>query len=47
MLEHCQNPWNDKCKSENITLYILFKGEKLPICKHCWSSIAERENWSD
>jgi hypothetical protein len=42
VLEHCKNPWKQKCKSENIKLYILFKGEKLPICRQCWSSIAEK-----
>jgi hypothetical protein len=45
-MEHCQNPWKDKCKSGDIKLYILFKGEKLPICNNCWSKIAEQEaNW--
>jgi hypothetical protein len=43
-LEHCKNPWkNSKCKSENIKLYILFKGEKLPICKQCWGRIADKD----
>jgi len=42
-LEHCKNPWKNKCKSENIKLYILFKGQKLPICKQCWNSISEKE----
>lgn len=42
-LEHCKNPWKSKCRSENIKLYILFKGEKLPICKQCWGTIADKE----
>jgi len=42
-LEHCKNPWNDNCKSENIKLYIVVKGEKLPICRQCWSSLAEKD----
>jgi hypothetical protein len=42
-LEHCQNPWRDTCNSENIKLYIMVKGEKLPICKQCWTSIADKE----
>jgi len=42
-MEHCQNPLNHNCKSENIKLYIFFKGEKLPICRQCWSNLAERE----
>jgi hypothetical protein len=48
MMEHCKNPWKNDCKSGNIKLYIKFKGEKLPICKRCWSRIADNElNWGD
>lgn len=48
MLEHCKNPWENKCKNENIKLYIIVKGEKLPICKKCWGRIADKElNWGD
>jgi hypothetical protein len=47
-MEHCKNPWKTSCKSGNIKLYIQFKGEKLPICKQCWSRIAEKElEWGD
>ena len=42
-LEHCKNPWKHECKSENIKLYILFKGERLPICKQCWALIANKQ----
>jgi hypothetical protein len=42
-MEHCKNPWKNKCQSENIKLYIMFKGEKLPICKQCWTSIADED----
>ncbi|MCJ7559813.1 hypothetical protein MUO79_04240 [Candidatus Bathyarchaeota archaeon] len=42
-MEHCKNPWKNRCKSENIKLYILFKGEKLPICRQCWNSLSEKE----
>jgi hypothetical protein len=42
-VEHCKNPWNGSCKNPNITLYILFKGEKLPICRQCWTVIADKE----
>jgi hypothetical protein len=42
-MEQCQNPWKDMCNSENIKLYIVVKGEKLPICKQCWTSIADKE----
>jgi hypothetical protein len=48
MLEHCKNPWKNKCKNENIKLYIIVKGEKLPICRQCWNRIADKElNWGD
>jgi len=43
VLERCKNPYKHKCSSENIKLYILLKGEKLPICRQCWSSLAEQE----
>jgi hypothetical protein len=47
-MERCKNPWKNSCKSGNIKLYIQFKGEKLPICKQCWSRIAEKElEWGD
>jgi hypothetical protein len=42
-LEHCQNPWEETCHSENITLYIMVNGAKLPICKQCWANIADKE----
>jgi hypothetical protein len=47
-MERCKNPWKSNCKSGNIKLYIQFKGEKLPICKRCWSNIADNEvSWGD
>ncbi|MEM2098244.1 MAG: hypothetical protein QXU99_00650 [Candidatus Bathyarchaeia archaeon] len=42
-LEHCKNPWNNKCVSEDIMLYILLRGEKLPVCRRCWSELADSE----
>ncbi len=42
-MEQCKNPWKDACKSENIKLYIVFKGETRPICSQCWSRIADQE----
>lgn len=42
-MERCKNPWNGKCKNANIKLYIVFKGEKLPICRQCWSRMADRD----
>ena len=47
-MERCKNPWKNNCKNGNIKLYIQFEGEKLPICKRCWSSIADSEiSWGD
>jgi hypothetical protein len=47
-MEHCKNPWKNSCKSENIKLYIQFKGEKLPICKQCWDRMADEDlSWGD
>ncbi|MGD6809052.1 MAG: hypothetical protein ACQCN3_05070 [Candidatus Bathyarchaeia archaeon] len=43
-IEHCKNPWEDTCHSEQIKLYIQFKGEIIPICEHCWSKIADQDN---
>jgi hypothetical protein len=42
-MEHCQNPWEDNCNSENIKLYIVVNGATLPICKECWANIADKE----
>jgi hypothetical protein len=47
-MERCKNPWKTTCKSGNIQLYIQFKGEKLPICRKCWSNLADKEvSWGD
>jgi len=42
MVERCMNPWNGKCSSRDIALYIMFKGMKLPICRKCWKDISSR-----
>jgi hypothetical protein len=42
-MEHCKNPWKDECKNNEIELYILFRGEKRPICKRCWSKMADKD----
>jgi hypothetical protein len=42
-MEHCENPWKDTCNSENIKLYIMFNGEKRPICRQCWTNLADKE----
>ena len=41
--EKCQNPFF-KCKSRkpnDIKVYIVYKGKKLPICADCWSKLSE------
>jgi hypothetical protein len=42
-MERCRNPWNKECKNDDIEVYIVFKGDKLPICRRCWSKIAEKD----
>jgi hypothetical protein len=38
----CTNPFRKKrCEDPNIELYIMYEGEKLPICDKCWRVIAE------
>ena len=41
-VERCRNPWNGRCKSTDIELYIMYKGAKLPICRSCWTMLAEK-----
>jgi len=38
--EYCTNPWNGKCQNTDIEVLILYKGVRLPICRRCWSKIA-------
>jgi len=38
--EICMNPWNDQCLNTNISLYIMYKGNLLPICHKCWKAIS-------
>ena len=42
-LEYCQNPWNPRCESPDIELYIVYEGKTIPICKSCWQKIAETD----
>ena len=42
-MEHCKNPWHRECKDGNIEVYILFRGERLPICRRCWSRIVDKD----
>jgi len=43
MAESCKNPWNGKCNNTNIEVYIQYKDQVLPICRHCWTEIAEKD----
>jgi hypothetical protein len=38
--EHCRNPWNGKCKNTDIEVFIIYQGDRLAICRRCWSKIA-------
>ncbi len=40
---HCRNPWNGECKNTDIEVTIYYKKELLPICRSCWSKIAEKD----
>jgi hypothetical protein len=40
--ETCQNPFRKrKCENTDIQLYIVIKGETIPICHNCWNRIAD------
>jgi len=43
LIEKCRNPWNGECESTDIEVYIYYKGRRLPICRDCWSDIAEKD----
>jgi len=40
-MERCKNPLRKECRESDIAVYILFKGERLPICRQCWSRMAD------
>jgi len=42
-VENCKNPWNGECRSTEIEVYIYYKGKLHPICRNCWSDIAEKD----
>lgn len=46
--ERCRNPWNGGCQNTDIQLYIIYRGERLPICARCWSEICESDlEWGE
>lgn len=42
-VERCANPWNGVCRSTDVKLYIYYRGEQLPICRSCWTEIADKD----
>ena len=46
--EQCKNPFKeDECTNTDVETYIVYKGERLSICKECWIKIAESDiQWS-
>jgi len=43
-VERCRNPFRKKrCGRTDIEVYIMYKGERLPICSKCWKKIAESD----
>lgn len=46
--ERCRNPWNGSCQNTDIQLYIIHRGERLPICAKCWSEICDSDlEWGE
>jgi hypothetical protein len=46
--EQCANPWNGKCGSTDITVYISLNEDYLPICRSCWNKIADKDfEWGE
>jgi hypothetical protein len=42
-IENCKNPWNGKCRNTDIEVYIYYRNKRLPICRKCWRTIAEKD----
>ena len=38
---NCKNPWKEQCKNSDIEVYIYYKNKRVPICRKCWTRIAE------
>jgi len=44
---HCMNPWKPECRNTDIEVSIYYNGRMIPICRKCWSEIANRDiEWS-
>ena len=42
-MERCLNPWNGGCESTDIAIYIMYKGNKIPLCWKCWRKISRKD----
>lgn len=40
-MEVCHNPLKPDCESNDIVVYIQVGSERFPICRQCWSELAE------
>jgi hypothetical protein len=40
--ETCSNPWNGSCENTDIALYIMYRGERIPLCWECWIKISRK-----
>jgi len=49
MSETCKNPFRKRrCDNTDIELYIVYNGEKCPICSNCWKKIAKSDlEWEE
>ena len=44
---HCMNPWKPECRNTDIEVSIYYNGRMIPICRKCWSEIANKDiEWS-
>lgn len=41
--EKCLNPWNGECGKTDIAIYVMYNGERLPICRRCWEDISTKD----
>lgn len=41
-VEYCLNPWNGECRSTEIAVYIMYGGERIPLCWKCWREISRK-----
>ena len=39
--ERCRSPLRPWCGSGDLAVYIMWQGERLPICHACWAELAD------